>query len=96
MFFLSGLIRVSLVIAVMFCCYYLFNHQKNIRVLDMILPVGTTVAAATWIGLLLLSSSPHVSTYIYASAIFILITNLCVQTEFKGALYCSILSPCLS
>ena len=90
MFFLSGLIRVSLVIAVMFCCYYLFKHQKNIRVLDMILPVGTTVAAATWIGLLLLSSSPHVSTYIYASAIFVLITNLCVQTEFKGALYCSI------
>ena len=90
MFFLSGLMRVSLVIIAMLCCYYLFKNQKDIQVLDMILPVGTTVAAASWIGLLLLSSSPHVSIYIYASAIFILITNLCVQTEFRAALYCSI------
>lgn len=49
------------------------------------------MAAAAWIGLLALSTSPHVATYIYASAIFILIANLCVQTQFKVAVYCSIL-----
>ena len=55
------------------------------------MPIGTTVAAAAWIGLLVLSSSPHVATYIYASAIFILVANLCIQTQFKVAVYCSIL-----
>lgn len=91
MFFISGLTRVILVIISMLGCAYLFKHQKNIQVLDMILPVCTTLAAGIWITLLLLSSSPHVATYIYASAIFILIANLCVQTQFKIALYCSIL-----
>lgn len=91
MFFMSGLIRVVLVLGALFCCYYLFKKYKNIQVLDRILPIGTTVAAAAWIGLLVLSSSPHVATYIYASAIFILVANLCIQTQFKVAVYCSIL-----
>ena len=91
MFFISGLMRVVLVLGAMFCCYYLFKKYKNIQILDRILPIGTTVAAAAWIGLLALSTSPHVATYIYASAIFILIANLCVQTQFKVAVYCSIL-----
>ncbi|MGE8522743.1 MAG: diguanylate cyclase, partial [Acinetobacter pseudolwoffii] len=91
MFFISGLMRVILVLGAMLCCYYLFNTYKNIQILDRILPIATTVAAAAWIGLLVLSSSPHVATYIYASAIFILIANLCIQTQFKVAVYCSIL-----
>ncbi|MFV5404537.1 GGDEF domain-containing protein [Acinetobacter sp. 228] len=91
MFFMSGLIRVVLVLGALFCCYYLFKKYKNIQVLDRIVPIGTTVAAAAWIGLLVLSSSPHVATYIYASAIFILVANLCIQTQFKVAVYCSIL-----
>lgn len=91
MFFISGLMRVVLVLGTMFCCYYLFKKHKNIQILDRILPIGTTVAAAAWIGLLVLSSSPHVATYIYASAIFILVANLCIQTQFKVAVYCSIL-----
>ena len=89
-FFLSGVSRVLLVIVAMLCGSYLFNHYKNIQVLEMFLPVCTTVAAGIWIGLLLLSNSPHVSTYLYATAIFILVTNLCIKTQFKGALYCSI------
>ena len=91
MFFMFGLIRVVLVLGALFCCYYLFKKYKNIQVLDRIVPIGTTVAAAAWIGLLVLSSSPHVATYIYASAIFILVANLCIQTQFKVAVYCSIL-----
>ncbi|WP_216935925.1 MULTISPECIES: GGDEF domain-containing protein [unclassified Acinetobacter] len=91
MFFISGLMRVILVLGAMFCCYYLFKKYKNILILDRILPIATTVAAAAWIGLLVLSGSPHVATYIYASAIFILIANLCIQTQFKVAVYCSIL-----
>lgn len=91
MFFISGLMRVVLVLGAMVCCYYLFKKNKNIQILDRILPIGTTLAAAGWISLLLLSSSPHVATYIYASAIFILIANLCVQIQFKVAVYCSIL-----
>lgn len=87
---LSGFVRVGVISAAFLVCYILFKQSKDIRILDMILPIGTAVCVSVWIGLLLLSNSPHVSNYLYASAIFILITNLCVRTQFKPALYCSI------
>ncbi len=89
MFFWSGLSRVAMIIAALLVSFYLFKYKKDIRVLDMILPIGTVCSTAIWIGLLLASDSPMVSSYIYGAAIFILIANVCVQTQFKPALYCS-------
>lgn len=90
MILISGLSRMLLILIAMAVCYYLFKHHKDIRILDMILPIGTAICAAVWIAVLMLSKSPHVDIYIYASSIFILVANLGVQTQFKPALYSSI------
>ena len=92
---ISGLTRVTLVLAGWITCELLFKYSKDIRLLDLLLPVGTMVYAGVWILLLLSSSSPHAENYLYASAIFILITNLCIKIQFKAALYCSILTSLL-
>lgn len=89
MFFWSGLSRVTMIIIALVVCFYLFRNKQDIRILDMILPIGTVCCTAIWIGLLLASNSPLVSSYIYGAAIFILIANISVQTQFKPALYCS-------
>ena len=89
MLFWSGLSRVAMVLASLIVCFYFFRSKKDIRLLDMILPIATTCSTAIWIGLLLASNSPFVSSYIYAAAIFILIANVSIQTQFKPALYCS-------
>ncbi|ANF82844.1 hypothetical protein A3K93_12035 [Acinetobacter sp. NCu2D-2] len=87
---ISGISRIVMILVGLAGCYYLFKYQKDIRILDLILPVGTAICAATWIALLVFSQSPHVNIYIYASLIFILVANLGVQTQFKHALYSSI------
>ncbi|ATO19255.1 GGDEF domain-containing protein [Acinetobacter sp. LoGeW2-3] len=92
---IAGLTRVTLVLAGWVACELLFKYSQNIRILDLALPIGTMIYAGVWILLLLSSSSPHVENYLYASAIFILITNLCIKAQFKAALYCSILTSLL-
>ena len=80
-----------MVLAFWIVCELLFQYSQNIRLLDLILPIGTTLCAGVWILLLLSSTSPHVENYLYAASIFILITNLCIKVQFRAALYCSIL-----
>ncbi|MFV5491310.1 GGDEF domain-containing protein [Acinetobacter sp. ASP199] len=87
----SGFTRVTLVLAVWIVCELLFQYSQDIRLLDLILPIGTTLCAGVWILFLLSSTSPHVANYLYAASIFILITNLCIKVQFKVALYCSVL-----
>lgn len=87
----SGFTRVILVLAFWIVCELLFQYSQNIRLLDLILPIGTTLCAGVWILLLLSSTSLHVENYLYAASIFILIANLCIKVQFRAALYCSIL-----
>ncbi len=86
----SGLSRVAIVLAIWLLCKLMFSATQDIQLLDLILPVGTTLCAGIWIILLLSSNSPHVANYLYASAIFILIVNLSIKLQFKVSLYCSI------
>ncbi|WP_374573700.1 diguanylate cyclase [Acinetobacter sp.] len=83
----SALLRVGCSAAALLACFYLFKLKKDIRLLDMILPVSTACSMALWMSLLLQSHSPWASSYIYASVIFILMANLCIQVRFKPALY---------
>ena len=87
----SGFTRVILVLAFWIVCELLFQYSQNIRLLDLILPIGTTLCTGVWILLLLSSTSLHVENYLYAASIFILIANLCIKVQFRAALYCSIL-----
>lgn len=51
MMFWSGLSRVAMIIVALIVSFYLFKYKKDIRMLDMILPVGTVCCTAIWIGL---------------------------------------------
>lgn len=83
----SALLRLSCAAASLLACFYLFKFKKDILLLDMLLPVSTALSMALWMLLLLWSHSPWASSYIYASVIFILTANLCIQVRFKPALY---------
>lgn len=83
----SALLRIGCSAAALLACFYLFKFKKDIRLLDMILPISTACSMALWMSLLLQSHSPWASSYIYASVIFILMANLCIQVRFKPALY---------
>ena len=83
----SALLRIGCSAAALLACFYLFKLKKDIRLLDMILPISTACSMALWMSLLLQSHSPWASSYIYASVIFILMANLCIQVRFKPALY---------
>lgn len=87
----SASFRIGLVMMVMGSCFYLIKYKKNVRLADMVLPVGTVFSIGLWVYMLMLSASPWRDNYLYASVIFILIANLCVQVSFKPAVYCSIM-----
>lgn len=89
--FVSGLIRVGTVFVAMLVCYAMFRACKDIRLLDMLLPIGTIWTTLVWLTLLIFSSSPLVSTYIYCAVIFIILANLCVHVQFKPAMLSSLL-----
>ena len=88
---LSGILRLSLVLCTLLINSFIFRYCKNIKILDSLLPVYVTLAAAIWVELLYLSNSPIVSNYIYAAVIFILLGNLCVQVCFRYSVLTSFL-----
>lgn len=69
----------------------MFLWSRNIRLLDLLLPTQIFFAAILWFWLLACSSSPWVSSYQYASVIFIVLANLCVQVRFLPSLAISLL-----
>jgi diguanylate cyclase (GGDEF)-like protein len=88
---LSGISRLSLVVGAILINWIAFDYCKNIKILDSLLPIYVAVAAATWLALLNMSHSPVVTTYLYASVIFILLGNLCVQVSFRNSIFTSFL-----
>lgn len=69
---------------------YIYKCTKNTQLFDLLLPYSIIGASALWFYLVSLSSSPYLTSYIYASLIFILLANLCVQLKFTPALISSI------
>jgi len=88
---LSGIARLSLVILALSVNWLAFRYCKNIKILDSLLPASVAAAAAIWLELLYLSHSPVVNTYLYASIIFILLGNLCIQVSFRNSIFSSLL-----
>lgn len=87
---LSGLIRFIIILVAVIANYYLFKYVQNIRILDLILPIGSVICVTAWFFILSQSQSDYVSTYIYASFIFILLANLSIQVHFRPILYISL------
>jgi diguanylate cyclase (GGDEF)-like protein len=87
---LSGLIRFTIISIAIITNYYLFKYVQDIRVLDLILPIGSLICVTAWLFILSQSQSDYVVTYIYASFIFILLANLSIQVSFRPILYISL------
>jgi diguanylate cyclase (GGDEF)-like protein len=68
-----------------------FRWSKNFRMLDMMLPMGAFIVNAIWLWLILLSSSPLLSKFMFVPLIIIIIANLVVQACFWPALVNSLL-----
>lgn len=68
----------------------LFRWCPDVRVLDLALPVQILVAAVVWYELLSRSADPSIPHYLYASLIFIVLGNLCVQVAFLPSLVVSL------
>lgn len=87
------LILSKVIYAVLMTCMtvYIYKRIKNPAIFDIFLPVSIIGAAALWFYLVNLSASPYISSYIYASLLFILLANLCIQLKFTPALICSII-----
>ncbi|WP_298014417.1 GGDEF domain-containing protein [uncultured Aquabacterium sp.] len=86
----SLLMRSAFLAATLPVCLALFRWCKNVRVLDLLLPLQVTIAAALWFWLLGQSRSPLVGTYLYASVIFIVLANLGVRVRFVPSLITSL------
>jgi signal transduction histidine kinase len=84
-------VRIFLLILTLPVVLALFRWSDNVRLLDLILPVLILVAAIAWFGILVRTTSSEVTVYLYASVIFIVLANLCVQVRFFAALVISLL-----
>lgn len=88
---LSAILRLILVMSTLLLNIFLFRHCKNIKFLDSLLPIYAAISAAIWLELLSISQSPIVPSYLYATIIFILLANLCVQISFRYSILTSLL-----
>lgn len=90
-FGLSLAVRSAYVALVLPLTLAAFLWSRNIRLLDLLLPTQIFFAAILWFWLLARSRSPWVPSYQYASVIFIVLANLCVQVRFLPSLAISLL-----
>lgn len=89
--FTSLLIRSAFAALTLPIVFWCFRHSRNVRLLDLLLPVLIFIASVIWYEILAHSSSPLIPTYFYASVIFIVLANLSIQVRFLPALVMSVL-----
>lgn len=88
---LSIAVRSAYVLLVLSLTLAVFRWSRNIRLLDLLLPTQILFASVLWFWLLAQSAAQWVTTYQYASVIFIVLANLCVQVRFLPSLFISLL-----
>lgn len=70
---------------------WIYNQYRNLKVFDLLLPSSIVGASAIWFMNLNASESAYTLVYQYASVVFIVLANLCVQVRFKPSLVTSFL-----
>jgi diguanylate cyclase (GGDEF)-like protein len=78
------LIYIPVVLAV-------YRWSNSIQLMDMMVPVGVLIVNAFWLLLMLLSTSPSLSKFLFVPLFLIMIANLVVQVCFWPALVNSLL-----
>lgn len=74
-----------------FITIWIYNHYRNLKIFDLLLPSSIVGASAIWFINLNVSESPYTLVYQYASVVFIVLANLCVQVRFRPSLVTSFL-----
>ena len=69
----------------------IYKFSRSVQLFDLILPLSIIGASAIWFYLLNLSHSPDRPIYLYASLVFVVLANLCVQIRFMPAVIISFL-----
>jgi len=69
----------------------IYTFSQSLKLFDLMLPLSIIGAAAIWFYLLNLSHSPDTPIYLYASLIFVVLANLCVQIRFIPAVIISLI-----
>lgn len=69
--------------------YLVFSRKRDVLLMDMLMPMHDIIATIVWFELLKRSSSPEVTTFVYASVVFIILANLGARYSFRGILACS-------
>lgn len=88
---LAVLLKLSYSVLMMGITLFFYYRQIRIELFDQLLPISIIGAASIWMYLLNLSEHPLTQIYQYASLVFIMLANLCVQVYFKPAFTNSLL-----
>lgn len=83
-------LKTAYTLLMMGITWVIYTYSKSILLFDLMLPLSIVGASALWFSLLNLSNSPDVPIYLYASLVFIVLANLCVQIRFKAAVFISL------
>ncbi|MGE8571921.1 MAG: GGDEF domain-containing protein [Acinetobacter amyesii] len=86
---LSGVIRIIAIIGAFSLNYILFKYIKQIKLLDLILPLATCLSAILWFEILLQSQNELVHSYQYAAVILIVLGNLSIHVHFRPSIITS-------
>lgn len=86
----SLLLRGGLSLIGLVNIYLVFRHSRNVLLMDMLMPLHDIVSTIAWFELLKRSASPDISTFVYASVVFIILANLGARYSFRGIVLCSL------
>jgi len=80
------LTKLGYTLVIVLITIWMYHFYRNLPVFDLLLPTSIIGASAIWFFNLNQSESPHTLIYQYASLVFIVLANLCVQIRFWPSL----------
>ena len=83
------LTKISYTLLIVMVTIWMYHSYRNLPVFDLLLPTSVIGASAIWFFNLNQSESASVLIYQYASLVFIVLANLCVQIRFWPSLITS-------
>ncbi|WP_225215748.1 GGDEF domain-containing protein [Acinetobacter pecorum] len=83
------LTKISYTLLIVMVTIWMYHSYRNLPVFDLLLPTSIIGASAIWFFNLNQSESASVLIYQYASLVFIVLANLCIQIRFWPSLITS-------
>jgi len=80
------LTKLGYTLVIVLITIWMYHFYRNLPVFDLLLPTSIIGASAIWFFNLNQCESPHTFIYQYASLVFIVLANLCVQIRFWPSL----------